>query len=519
MEIQLGDVFGFWGSQLNAYAACQITHIMPADKPGNKDSYAAVMLHWTGIELPSIEQLKQVKPLVINFYFWGDDLDHVISGGPIPADYTYIGNLDVLAEEMPRSYGDWNWGDKLYRQLQWERIPEDKRLNFKAASKADYSQQVEISGVMVQWGCRSLYLDRIPDLTDYKELDRLPCLTSLTLFDWNPGLESYIRTHHFIYKLELKLKATVEQIDLQHTPITEMTINPQNIQELLVPNELERLTIEGSLQHNVHMHHEREGRDITLRLNDGAAQSYRLLSGLTHLSGLELCSVDDIDLGDVIDRFPSLQRLRIWGKPGYIRGMEQLYRLKQLRIFTTMEMFGFSGEQFPEAHQLPQLHTLWLTSLPADAAKTIKQAYKQAARQGLDLSIRQPRKPEWLADNLDNPFRAWDGREGITAAQAKKAASLYKQIRGQLRELVDQAQKGEISSEEVQQQLEYIFTTYIEGFNKLDKRKVFIYTEEREEIFEAVTPALSGIVKELKAIQIEINEHALWEYTDQLRDF
>ncbi|MGZ9585917.1 hypothetical protein [Paenibacillus marinisediminis] len=29
MTIQPGDVFGFWNSELNAYVACQITHIVP----------------------------------------------------------------------------------------------------------------------------------------------------------------------------------------------------------------------------------------------------------------------------------------------------------------------------------------------------------------------------------------------------------------------------------------------------------------------------------------------------------
>ncbi|MGM1047409.1 MAG: hypothetical protein ACQEXX_14825 [Bacillota bacterium] len=80
-------------------------------------------------------------------------------------------------------------------------------------------------------------------------------------------------------------------------------------------------------------------------------------------------------------------------------------------------------------------------------------------------------------------------------------------------------QTGDMSSQDLQLQLDSIISTYIEGFNKLDKRKVFIYTEEREEIFEAVTPLVSSFVEEMQGIQIEIDEHALWEHTDQLRDF
>ncbi|WP_431089821.1 hypothetical protein [Paenibacillus sp. 8b26] len=73
---------------------------------------------------------------------------------------------------------------------------------------------------------------------------------------------------------------------------------------------------------------------------------------------------------------------------------------------------------------------LWMTSLPADAGKLIKAAYKKEVPRGLDFSITKARKPEWLAENLDNPFRDWDGREQITAANAKKSAQLYKKNAG-----------------------------------------------------------------------------------------
>ena len=61
-----------------------------------------------------------------------------------------------------------------------------------------------------------------------------------------------------------------------------------------------------------------------------------------------------------------------------------------------------------------------MTSLPETAAKAAKQLWK--SKPGMDLRITKARKPEWLAQNLDNPFRGWDGAEHIPAAAAKKAA-------------------------------------------------------------------------------------------------
>ena len=80
-----------------------------------------------------------------------------------------------------------------------------------------------------------------------------------------------------------------------------------------------------------------------------------------------------------------------------------------------------------------------MTSLPETAAKAAKQLWK--SKPGMDLRITKARKPEWLAQNLDNPFRGWDGAEHIPAAAAKKAANQYRKTRSQLMKLA--AEPGE----------------------------------------------------------------------------
>ncbi|WP_223868891.1 hypothetical protein [Paenibacillus sp. UASWS1643] len=108
--------------------------------------------------------------------------------------------------------------------------------------------------------------------------------------------------------------------------------------------------------------------------------------------------------------------------------------MANLQTFTTYDLFGFNGEQSPDPDQLPKLATLWLTSLPANAAKSIKTRYKKFAAAGLNMEITKARKPEWLAENLNNPFRDWDGLDHIKAAHAKKAAQLYKQCLKEIRQ-------------------------------------------------------------------------------------
>lgn len=44
------------------------------------------------------------------------------------------------------------------------------------------------------------------------------------------------------------------------------------------------------------------------------------------------------------------------------------------------------------------------------------------------MEITKARKPEWLEENLNNPFRDWDGRDHIKAAHAKKAGSIVQAV-------------------------------------------------------------------------------------------
>ena len=77
------------------------------------------------------------------------------------------------------------------------------------------------------------------------------------------------------------------------------------------------------------------------------------------------------------------------------------------------------------------------------------------------LRITKPRKTEWLAQNLDNPFRGWDGAEHIPAAAAKKAANQYRKTRSQLMKLA--AEPGEAAQA---QALEAV-AAYTQTFNKM----------------------------------------------------
>ena len=155
---------------------------------------------------------------------------------------------------------------------------------------------------------------------------------------------------------------------------------------------------------------------------------------------------------------------------------------------------------------MPALSSLCLASLPADAAKAIKAGYKKAAALGLNLSVTRPRKPEWLAENLDNPFRDWDGRQHISAAYAKKAAQAYKKLLATARTL-DAAMDGGAAHAMAQEMV----TAYVGVFNQIERRSNIIETVERDEIYVALEQVLA---------QVRLPDvAALYALFDRLRDF
>ena len=136
-----------------------------------------------------------------------------------------------------------------------------------------------------------------------------------------------------------------------------------------------------------------------------------------------------------------------------------------------------------------------------DGGKSGKAALEKQT--GKDLRITKPRKPEWLAQNLDNPFRGWDGAEHIPAAAAKKAANQYRKTRSQLMKLT--AEPGK----DAQAQALEAVSVYTQVFNKMG----FIETVERDEIYMALRDILDALPDST------LQKEALIEKFEELRDF
>ena len=320
---------------------------------------------------------------------------------------------------------------------------------------------------------------------------------------WHENVYEYLQSTPFITELVLE-NHNQTKLDFSKTSPHRLSLDMTGVEELILNDDLEELILLGEITKDCKIKAYENGANLLLQPD----KTIPKLQGLKDLGKLHFMNITELDIEEILTEYPKLRELRLWGKPGNLLHFDTLSEFKELGVLTTMDLFGFTAEDIPRPDSLPNLHRFWMNSLPEDAAKVAKKLYKKRKEEGLDLWITKPRKPEWLAQNLDNPFRSWDGQENITPTNAKKAATLYRKTRVGMIKLV------ESSPDAIMQGATELVKLYTEGFNKMDKGKYFIETVEREDIYTALDDILDLIPAEFS-----IDKENLLNFFDELKDF
>ena len=497
MLAKAGDVYCVYNNYLKKYTACQITKIEEDDQ---KPQAVILSLDWSGEEPLKEAELSSLQPLYKDFMYWNRGIDLSNVDVNVPANYTFVGNVTPLTDESTNSYATWGDGYEVYRQLKWQEIPKEQRNTFKEADKS--KEKVIFAGKEYLISKHHLNDEWTP-FEDALELKVFPCLSKLTLKKWHENVYEYLQSTPFITELVLE-NHNQTKLDFSKTSVCTLSIDMTDVEELILNDGLEQLILLGEIRKDCNI--QANGNEQTLLLQ--CDKVIPKLKGLEALGKLHVIKIEELDIEEVLNAYPKLTDLRLWGKPGNLVHFDKLPEFQQLEVFTTMDLFGFTAEDIPTPDRLPNLYMFWMESLPEDAAKVTKKLYKKRKEDGLHLWISKPRKPEWLAQNLDNPFRSWDGQENITPANAKKAAALYRKTRASMVKLV------ESSPDEMMQGATELVKLYTEGFNKMDKGKYFIETVEREDIYTALDDILDLIPAEFN-----IDKENLLNFFDELKDF
>mgnify|MGYP000848753637 FL=1 len=497
MIAKAGDIYCVYNKSLKKYTACQVTKI---DDSGKKPQATIISLDWVSDELPKEEELALMKPLYIDYMYWGGTFNIKRVDVNVPLNYVYVANVKPLNNEDTGTYGGWNSGVEIYNQFKWLKIPKEQRDAFKAADAS--SEHVEFEGNRRRLGTHSEN-DMWHDFDDALSLRVFPCLSSLTVTKWHKNLFEYLNSNPFIRELVIENHGK-SSLDFSETTIDRLSVDMTGLEELILNDDLSMLFLLGEVKDGCKITSPSFGSDLILYC-DGSVPK---IQGLEGLEKLYIRTITELDIADILRAYPKLRELRLWGKPGNLINFAKISEFSELEVLTTMDLFGFTADEVPKPEKLQKLYMLWMDSLPEDAAKEVKKLYKKRKGEGLDLWITKPRKAEWLAQNLENPFRSWDGEEHITPANAKKAADIYRKTRAAMVKLI------EAPSKDIEKDAEALVRDYTEGFNKMDKKKPFIDTVERDEVFTALDGILSLIPDELG-----IDQDKLLDLFDQLKDF
>lgn len=189
-----------------------------------------------------------------------------------------------------------------------------------------------------------------------------------------------------------------------------------------------------------------------------------------------------VDCARLVTAFPNLVSLTVWAVMGRLQHAAALNQLTKLRSLELEEAFGMTAADCLDPTVMTRIESIDLRNVPAEYATAMRRAWKPEVPKGVYLSITGARKPEWVAQNLANPLRGWDGRDGITSrAYAKARAAWSRSTAPILAVLVD-----DLTGDDRRQRLDELGQAFARAFDEVNRTSGFIETEERDELLDGL---------------------------------
>ncbi|HRL50643.1 MAG TPA: hypothetical protein PLA49_14885 [Propioniciclava sp.] len=497
-----GEVYAFPLTGADAWGALQVLTVDEA----NADLIVAV-LDWIGPHEPTLEQVRGAGPLMQDFMFWGAHpmVQHVPV--PVPGAYRLLGVLP--ADGMPASsssWGHWAFDRQVARQAWWDALPHELTAAFKAA--LDSPDTVALTGLIEENTGEPLSLRvsrarRFTDDAQYRigpdftmaSLRAWPALHQVHLSSWRDDLIGFLEDSPLVGDLTLHGHGQ-PHLDLSRTHLTDLSVDVGTLETLTLPDGLTSLALLGTPPGILRVRAKEQGREVSLRLVCEVIP----VTGLERLAGLQISDIAELSVRDVAARHPRVRSLDLFGAPGLLRDVAALPDLRDLDALRMVDLFGFDATAFPGPGAWERLRDLDLDSLPAAVATAVRRAYKASP---LTVSVRRPRKPEWLAENLENPLRHWDGRPGIPASVAKKTRLAFVAALRAVRTADADLSPGEAYDAAVSDAVRG-FLAVIAAANR---RHGFLYTLERDEVIVAVDALIPHLSEDAhRALEPTIEE-------------
>lgn len=494
-RLSAGDVLGFAIERVGLFGACQIVAVNAENK-----QVTVALLDWTGKQMPTLGDLID-SPRLAQDFMYGKGNEVVVNVSlPAPSRYHAIGKLPVHGSTESRTWGDWEFDDEIVLQRQWRALPDELTKAFKA--NIDSDQIVSIPGLLCKSSGEPLqkrvgHTSYFTDDAIYRKthdflitqdfrmasLRAWPLLSKIHLHAWREDLIAFLQSSPLVSELMLR-KHGQREIDLSGTAISTLIIDIDRLERLVLPESLDTLIVHRTAEVSEEAPRHRftqfvasqNGHRIML-MASGAVPPLR---GLDQVRRLSVSGVSRLDLREVSNTFANINYLSLHGAPGTLSALASLSELPKLQTLCLRNLFGYAPEDFPTPDALAALTGLDLDSVPTEVAATVRKVYKGVSR--VSLSVRNPRKPAWLAENLDYPLRDWEDRDEIAATTLKKVHKAYVTAMRQVREAEAAREDDAVYDDAVT----LAISDLLEVVTGLNRKAEFLYTLERDELIAAV---------------------------------
>lgn len=459
-----GEVYAFYVEMLGKYGVCQILAV-------DAKSICYVLLDYLEDVLPETDILENLGLYYReSFRYHRQMIKTGIENTPVPRDYNYIGKCGLKSSPAWDFYS-WKWPaeEDYFYEERWKSFDENARSAYKKyINSGDF---VSVHGRMFKKNIGGLRDELYQCLTEKDTLEEFPCITYAEVSGYSERLEKLISTAPLLWTLRLK-KPGVEVLDLGKACLDDLELDMTGIRRLVLPKDTRSLKLYGEIEPDLEMDDSLCGGKIDLEISLKKASLQRYGLQKIRIRRLRLTDIRELDMGQVAGQFPEVEYLNISGTPGVVTHMQSVGSLPGLRNLYCKDLFGYGAGDMEVLESLAELRELDFDSVPKEAGQYLKKQWKGKLDR---LSAIHLRDENWLRDNLENPFRHWDGHEFIPDAAYRSARKCYKDTKKQLLETADGAG------------IEDIVRRYTQHFNRLNERyEEFIETEEREDIYTAM---------------------------------
>lgn len=458
---KIGDIFSSWHEDIEKWCCVQVVN-------ENEAGYLTLVFLDAFFDImPNDVNLGDIKCLIQDHHnFKGEPMVENVGPDRLDPTYHFIANRPVVyEEELYVIDRDWPKNhDQIRRQYIWNQMPAKLTENYKSAKKSD--DKVDISGFEFGIKKTRLNIDTDKSHIDFQAFSSLPALTDLHLYTETQDPAPFLRDSPLIQTMGWEEHGR-DEIDISGSYIQNLTVEVDGLKRLVLNDAIRTLILSGDLKElsELSIHHPKKGKWLEIQIIsdlDFDVPDFKL----PDLQALRL-KIHNVDFANLSDYYPALSSLKIWGNPGMATHVGDIKNFKTLDALWLFDIFGYAAADFPPPDAFPVLSDMWLSSIPKNVGDEVKKNFKHIR----SLKIDKLRPEKWLAENLNNPFRSWDGRSGISKANAKKAFNIFKTINS----AIEKGVKGDA--------LLAIFDDYIDVFNLIESKKGGIDTMEREEIY------------------------------------